>query len=322
MRSAPTASTALRPQLPRAALAALVVPVMLAACAKDKEPERTAPPPPSPATSAVASASATPPPPPPAVDASFLSAIAADAGLNRREDDDLASILARLDAPCASQAVSIAQCIAENRACPDCNRAARYLAIGVRQGWAPQYVYRAFQARFDPKEAVTLAVDGSPTQGPASAKVTIVEFGSYLCPHCAAEAPKLDALQKAHPKDVRLVFKPSWSPRDAMQVQATRAALAAAAQGKFWDMHALLFANQPKFDLESIDGYAKSIGLDVAKLHADMDSPAVADQMKRDLMAAAAAKVDSLPSIWINGRAYMTFESLDARIGFELADTK
>jgi len=296
------------------ALAALAFAVP--GCAKDKEPVQADPPPSSAAASSAAAIAAASPP---SIDASFVSALSADIGLTSREKSELASVLTRLDAPCASEAVSVAQCLTEHRACPDCDRAARYLANGVHQGWPAQYAQMAFRARFDPNEAKDLPVDGSPAKGPASAAVTIVEFGSYVCPHCAAEAPKLDALQKAHPKDIRLVFKPAWSPQNVAQVQATRAALAAAAQGKFWEMHALLFANQPNFGAEAIDGYAKSIGLDTNKLHADMAAPAVAEQMKKDLAAAAAAKIDSLPSIWINGHAYLSFEDLEARVAFELA---
>ena len=92
------------------------------------------------------------------------------------------------------------------------------------------------------------------------------------------------------------------------------------AQGKFWEMHAVLFANQPKFDPEAIDGYAQSIGLDVSRLHTEMASPVVADRMSRDLAAAAAAKIDSLPSIWINGHMYLPFEDLESRVAFELAN--
>jgi protein-disulfide isomerase len=297
----------------RQELATLVLLTLLAACTKDKEPVKAEP------TLAVQPASSTAAAPP-AVDVSFLSAIAPQAGLTPREEDDLASLLTRLDAPCRSEAVSIAQCIAEHRACADCDRAARYLAIGIHQGWPATYAQMAFRARFDAKEKMDLPVDGSPTQGPANAAVTIVEFGSYVCPHCAAEAPRLDALRKAHPNDVRLVFKPVWSPQNAAQVQATRAALAAAAQGKFWEMHAVLFANQPNFDPESIDGYAKSIGLDTKRLHAEMASPVVTERMNKDLAAAAAAHIDSLPSIWINGHPYLTFENLEARVAFELTE--
>lgn len=307
---------------PGTALLPLVLSTALAACAKDKEPMKAEPPPSSQSSAATSAAAAIASPAstePAQIDASFLSVIGPEAGLTAREDDELASVLTRIQAPCATEAVSVAQCIAEHRACPDCERAARYLALGIHQGWPAPYVYQAFRARFDPKERPDLPVDGSPTKGPATAGVTIIEFGSYMCSHCAAEAPKLDALQRAHPKDVRVVFKPIWSAQNAPQVAATRAALAAAPQGKFWEMHALLFANQPKFDPESIDSYAKTVGLDAKKFHADMASDAVTERMNKDLAAASAAKVDSLPSIWINGHPYLTFENLEDRVGFELA---
>jgi protein-disulfide isomerase len=300
-------------------LAVIALAIALAGCSKDNEPARADPPAAAPVSS--------PPPPvatatPVAPDASYLSAIGLDAGLTPREEQEVAAALAHIYAPCSSEAVSIAECVAQHRPCADCNRAARYIALGVHDGWSPEYVVAAYRARFDRSEAVELAVDGSPVRGPSSAPVTIVEFGSYVCPHCAFEAPKLDALQKAHPKDVRIVFKPMWSPQDEGQVRATRAALAAAAEGKFWEMHALLFANQPRFDADSIDGYAKSIGIDTARLHKDMASSAVDEQMQRDMAAATLARVDVLPSIWINGRAYQSFEDLDARLAFELAEVR
>lgn len=308
---------------------ALAAAAALGGCAKDKEPVASQPA--ATASAAATSAGATGPATPasgapgsasaePSVDASFLSAIGLDAGLTPREGEELAVLLSRLYAPCASEALSVAECVAQHRPCADCGRAARYLATGVHAGWSPVAAQRAFRARFDRSEVVDLTPEGSPARGPSSAPVTLVEFGSYMCPHCAAEAPKLDAVQKAHPKDVRLVFKPMWSPRDELQVRATRAALAAAAQGKFWEMHFLLFANQPKFDQESIDGYAKSLGLDTNKLHTDMASPAVTDRMNKDIDAAKAAHIDSLPAIWINGRPELSFEDLDSRVAFEVAE--
>jgi thiol-disulfide isomerase/thioredoxin len=305
---------------PRTSLNSLALPFAfaLACCSRAEEipqKEPMAAVPASPASFAVDAA-------PPGVDASFLSAIALDAGLTAREDEDLASLLTSLYAPCSSEAMTVAQCVAENRPCRDCGRAARYLAIGFHEGWSSVYAQKAFQSRFGRKESPGLPTGGSPVRGPASAAVTIVEFGSYVCPHCALEAPKLDALQKAHPKDVRLVFKPMWSPQDEGQVRATRAALAAASQGKFWEMHAALFAHQPQFDAESIDGYATSLGLDLSKLHVEMQAPTVTAQMGNDMQVAAAAGVDSLPSIWINGRPYLAFEDLDTRVAFELGEAR
>jgi protein-disulfide isomerase len=256
------------------------------------------------------------------IDAGALLAFFPDAGFTPRETNDLATALSSLDAPCPSVAVSLATCLTEHRACDACGPAARYVAIGVRGGWPPEYTRLAYASRFDPAKVIDLPVDGSPTKGPEKAPVSIVEFGSYLCPHCAAEAPKLDALLKAHPKDVRLVFKPAWSPTNAIQEKVTRAAIAAGAQGKFWEMHAALFANQPKFTDADLDGYAKGIGIDPAKLKTDMASPATTERLMKDLAALKTAHVDSLPTILINGHPYFSFEDLESRIAFELDAAK
>jgi hypothetical protein len=84
-------------------------------------------------------------------------------------------------------------------------------------------------------------------------------------------------------------------------------------------MHALLFANQPKFDATDIDGYAKSLGLDLARFHADAAAQATTERLIKDRELAKAVKIDGLPSIWIDGRAFFTFEDLEPRIAFELS---
>ena len=239
----------------------------LVACARKEEPSPTASASVSASAPASASASAPAPASAPAsasasasaFDASALAPYAADAGLTPREASELAGALAHFDAPCASVAVSVAQCLAEKRDCPACGLAAKYVALGVRAGWPHQYTELAYQKRFDPNGARSFAVDGLPTRGPDNAAVTIVEFGSYVCPHCAAEAPKLDAIQKAHPKEVRLVFKPAWSMTNPATIAPSRAALAAAQQGKFWEMHSLLFVSQPRFEDADLDGYATQV---------------------------------------------------------------
>jgi predicted DsbA family dithiol-disulfide isomerase len=296
----------------------------LAACSKDGAPEPTAAIPDANAnanananTNANTNAADTPPAIPP-FDAGAVLPLFADAGFNAREQSDFASILAGIDAPCPSVPVSIAQCIAEHRACPDCLSAARYVALGIRDGWPGQYIGAGLAGRFDPEQIKDLPDDGSPSKGPASAPLTIVEFGSYLCPHCAAEAPKLEAVLAAHPKQIRLVFKPVWAPDNQTSMHATRAAFAAGAQGKFWEMHALIFGNQPRAADADLDGYAQSLGLDMTRFHADVKSPETSDRMKRDMAMSGKAGVDTIPALFINGHALMPFEKLEERIAFEI----
>jgi protein-disulfide isomerase len=314
--------------LTEAAIAASMI--LAVACAKSEEPAKADPAPsasapvasvasPAPSASAAPSASVAVP----NVDAGAYLAFFPDAGFTPREANELVDLLGALDAPCPSTAVSLGTCLSEHRACDDCAVAARFVSMGVHAGWPTPYVRMAYAGRFDPKRTpIDLPADGSPAKGPATAPVVITEFGSYLCPHCAAEAPKLEALLKAHPKDLRLVFKPAWSPSNPVSERVTRAAMAAGAQGKFWEMHAALFANQPKFDDSDIEGYAKSVGVDPTKLKADMQSAATTERLAKDLAAAKTAHVDSLPSLWVNGRPLHAFEDLDARIEFEIDAAK
>jgi protein-disulfide isomerase len=256
---------------------------------------------------------------PPPFDAGAVLALFAGERFNPREQSDFESVIGGIDAPCPSVPVSIAQCIAERRDCSDCMVAAHYVALAIHDGWPGQYIGAGMAARFDPEQTKNIPVDGSPTKGPANAPITIMEFGSYLCPHCAAEAPKLEALLVAHPKELRLVFKPVWSPDNMTSVHATGAAIAAGAQGKFWDMHALIFGNQPKASDADLDGYATAIGLDLGRFHADMTSAATADRMRRDQVLAQKLAIDTIPALWINGHPILPFEKLEERVAFELA---
>ena len=144
----------------------------------------------------------------------------------------------------------------------------------------------------DPARTYNLPVEGSPVKGPADAPVTIVEFSDYQCPFCArtraADRPGL----AAYPKQARFVYKhiplpdpsaarcPPRSPRSAAQKQ-----------GKFWEMHDKLFANQQALSTEQIEQYAREIGLDMAKFKEDIDSEEVKAQVEADCQLARRAGV-------------------------------
>ena len=107
-----------------------------------------------------------------------------------------------------------------------------------------------------------------PQKGPRNAPVTVVVFSDFQCPFCSRVEPTLAQLQKAYPNDVRVIWK---NLPLAMHPQAMPAALAAEAahqQGKFWEMHDLLFQNQGQLAPEQYDAWAKQLGLDVAKFQA------------------------------------------------------
>ncbi len=104
------------------------------------------------------------------------------------------------------------------------------------------------------------------------------------------------------PKDVKLVIKQYPLPMHAYARKAAIAALAASKQGKFWEMHHELFANQNNLSDEKVEAIAKQLGLKMDKFNQDLKDPSIASLIDRDVSSAAQANVQGTPTIFVNGR--------------------
>jgi protein-disulfide isomerase len=104
------------------------------------------------------------------------------------------------------------------------------------------------------------------------------------------------------PKEVKLVIKQYPLPMHAYARKAAVAALAAGKQGKFWEMHHQLFANQKELSDAKVDAIAKQLGLKMDKFNQDLKDPAIASLIDRDTNSAAQANVQGTPTIFVNGR--------------------
>jgi protein-disulfide isomerase len=158
----------------------------------------------------------------------------------------------------------------------------------------------------DPNKVYNIPVGTSPAKGPDTAKVTIVEFSDYQCPFCGQAETLVNQVVEAYPKDVRLVFK--QFPLTSIHPQAmpaSKAALAAGRQGKFWEMHKLIFENQRALSPEKFTEFAETLQLDVPQFQKDMESPEVAAQITREMQEAKAADVTGTPTIFVNGKRLM-----------------
>jgi protein-disulfide isomerase len=173
----------------------------------------------------------------------------------------------------------------------------------------------------DPNKVYPLTAGDSPTRGPKDAKVTIVEFSDYQCPFCSQAEPLVDQVMQAYPKDVQRVYK--QFPLTSIHpnaLPASKAALAAGKQGKFWEMHAKLFGNQRELGPDSYKKWAEELKLDVARFEKDMSSPEVQAQIDKEGQEARAADVTGTPTIFVNGkrlqqRSFEGFKSaIDAAI--------
>src|SRR5689334_21663796 len=117
----------------------------------------------------------------------------------------------------------------------------------------------------DPNKVYPLSVGDSAAKGPKDAKITIVEFSDYQCPYCSRAEPLMEQVLQAYPKDVQRVYKQYPLPMHPNAMPASRAALAAGKQGKFWEMHQKLFENQTALGPENYKKWAEELKLDTAR---------------------------------------------------------
>ena len=132
----------------------------------------------------------------------------------------------------------------------------------------------------------------------------LVEFADFECPFCQKVAPQLDTLWEKRKDKVRFVYKFMPLPMHPHGEIAARAAMAAQLQGKFWEMHHVLFANGQHLEQTDLEGYARAIGLDVDRFRADMQSAPATGRLGADKKLADDLDVKGTPTIFIDGREY------------------
>ena len=163
-----------------------------------------------------------------------------------------------------------------------------------------------------PLSPTALDLSGSPIRGAADAPVTIVEFSDFQCGFCFRANPTLAQLLERYPGKVRVVFKHSPIEGHTAAPLAHRASYAAHQQGKFWEMHDRIFANQRAMDRESLLAHAGALGLDRTRFIADLDGPQSQAVLDRDQKEAAQVGVDGTPTFFINGTPLIGARPLEA----------
>ena len=157
--------------------------------------------------------------------------------------------------------------------------------------------------RREPAPEMVLAPDDH-VLGDPSAPVTVVEYGDYECPFCAAAAPVLRRLVEESAGQVRLVFRNfPLADRHPYALTAALAAEAAGAQGAFWPMHAALFARQERLDDAALRAYAEELGLDGGRVVGAAAQP-FGDKVEKDFAAGLAAGVGGTPTVFVAGRLF------------------
>ena len=164
--------------------------------------------------------------------------------------------------------------------------------------------------KIDYNKVNNLPVGKSVVKGIAAAPVTIVEFSDFQCPYCSRLQPTLKDVLKAYPKEVKLVYKHFPLSFHKQAKNASKASEAAREQGKFWEMHDIIYENFNKLTDKSFDEFATKLGLDMEKFKADYASTKYDKLIQDDINLARQVGVTGTPSLFMNGKR-MQRRSLD-----------
>jgi cyclophilin family peptidyl-prolyl cis-trans isomerase/protein-disulfide isomerase len=154
------------------------------------------------------------------------------------------------------------------------------------------------------------------SRGPEDARLMLVEYSDFQCPYCSIAGRSLQEFQVAHPDQVRVIFRNFPLPSHDKAPLSAQAAEAAGLQGKFWEMHDLLFveANWDAWTVMSVDDFqtwvieqAETLGLDIQKFTKDLTSTALVDKVNKGYGSAISSDLNSTPSLFIFVDGKLTF---------------
>jgi len=139
-------------------------------------------------------------------------------------------------------------------------------------------------------------------EGSSDAKVTIIEYSDFECPYCGRAQPTIKQIMSDYAGKVKLQFKHFPLSFHQYAEKAAEAAECAADQGKFWELHDLMFSNSDSLTVDNIKQYAKAVGVDTSTFNCCLDSGKKAAAVQADMQEGVAAGVTGTPAFLINGK--------------------
>ena len=176
------------------------------------------------------------------------------------------------------------------------------IRVSLAEAPASNAVQTATAVSLPPVDMTALMLDPTATRGPANAPVTIVEFTDFQCPFCRRASEPVAQLLEQSGTSVHYVFRNFPLDFHDRAELAAEAAMAARAQGKFWEMHDLLFAHQKDLGRQTFIDLAEQLHLDVARFTSDLDSGKYKAEIAADRALGVEADVNGTPAFFINGR--------------------
>jgi predicted DsbA family dithiol-disulfide isomerase len=186
-----------------------------------------------------------------------------------------------------------------------------------RQGERRSAFARELRAKYDVRVLlepyrVPVQVGSAPVRGNPKAPVTVVEFSDFQCPYCVRARPTVNRVRETYGDKVRWVFRHFPLDFHAQAGKAGEAAACAGEQGKFWEMHDLLWANTAKLQVPDLKAHAGTLGLDAPMFGECLDSGRYAGLVESDLEEGQGYGVSGTPAFFVNGRPLVGAQPFDA----------
>lgn len=210
--------------------------------------------------------------------------------------------------PCDGQVSSLDDCLQKpETACSLAVESGQVMMRAIKEKASDaQITDKVQQGVANARKVHTFSLDGRPSEGSATATATLVEFFDFECPHCKLMAEIVAKVSASHKAELRVVHKqfPLASHRNSPR--ASVAALAAHKQGRYWEFHDALFANQAELSAADdpatlFEKFAKEAGLNLTKFNADLNDPALAKMVADDRAEGETAGIDATPTLYLNG---------------------
>lgn len=205
--------------------------------------------------------------------------------------------------------MKVAECRIKDHSCAYSKKIANVIAKEVAAG-KTEAVIRADLKKMATEpppvldDPVKISTAGDPVRGPANARVTIVEFSDFQCPFCSKAVAETKALMRQFPNDVKLVFKQFPLDDHAQAEFGAEAALAAQAQGKFWEMHDLLYGGYPDLSRATVMAYGRKLGLDMKRFTLELDTHKYKARVHAEEQEGENVDVAGTPTFFIDGKKF------------------
>jgi protein-disulfide isomerase len=207
-----------------------------------------------------------------------------------------------LKSPCG-KAHSLRTSFSSDTACKRAPFAVRYVLAMLEDEGSEQVVRDEYGKKYEKTaQPIKLDVSKAPHAGADDARIKLVEFFDYECPHCQAFKTQMEQVLSDKPEVGEWFMMFPIESKHPEARSAAQAAIAAAQQGKFKEMHDRLFAPNAAHNHDAVVGYAKELGLDLGKFQKAYDD--ASPQVTTDLKQGEEAGVDSTPTVFFNDRKY------------------